>query len=520
MGYIFKYASGETKYLYPNFLINKINGSLTTTTSEAQRSVYIISEKINRPPEEITFKDIEKKIEELNYGDNFNKLLLLNKDYLDAILYLIVDGSLRMDDYDKIVKAESSEERKFLIINLLKKTGQHNSIFKPFLNHIPVKNDVTNIRIPVNKPISTTKQTGTTKPTIITKPTSITEIPKSTIGLVVLPYTYPNVSDKKIVNDTKTLGTSKFVGNPKPKTNFKFNKAEKTQSLLGGSLKLRASTKRYFTTQTCIDGLNTMARLENDLNNTFAVIGEEGEKDTTPGGFSSTNLKDLTELSTSNIKMKYLKIHTINGWPIEYYILQNRSDESVNKTKLDSYNSNITYYKRNEDGSYESVEINSEKEYNEYLDPLYRRCNGLDLIPSIGNFGAGICYNEVERFINIIDEDFDESRVYNDKDREKYKQELIAKIEKNKDSLKYSLYNPVLIDALKNYVDWLFTDDFYIDGKLSLVFPYYISSECAAYLGVASTVKDTLTISEKISRIYKTKRDKRIVTDKGIVNAE
>ena len=518
MGYIFKYASGETKYLYPNYLINKINGSLTTTTSEAQRSVYIISKKINRPPEEITFKDIEKKIEELNYGDNFNKLLLLNKDYLDAILYLIVDGSLRMDDYDKIVKAESSEERKFLIINLLKKTGQRNRIFKPFLNHIPVKNDsTTNIRIPVNKPISTTKQTGATKPTIIMKPTSITEIPKSTIGLVVLPYTFPKVSDKKIVNDTKTLGTSKFIGNPKPKANFKFNKAEKTQSLLGGSLKLRASTKRYFTTQTCIDGLNTMARLENDLNNTFAVIGEEGEKDTTPGGFSSTNLKDLTELSSSNIEMKYLKIHKNNGWPIEYYILQNRSDESVNKTMLDSYNSNITYYKRNEDGSYAEVKFtsaNKEKEYNEYPEPLYRKCNGLDLIPSIGNFGAGIRYSEVERFIDDIDEDFDESRVYNDKDREEYKQELIAKIEENKDSLESSLYNPVLIDALKNYVDWLFTDDFYVDGELSLVFPYYISSECAAYLGVASTVKDTVTISERISHILKTKGNKRILNAK------
>ena len=109
IGYIFKYATGEKEYLDPNILINRINGINTNITQTIPDSSYIISKKINRPVQEIAFKDIKKKIEELNYDDNLNKMLSLNKEYLDAILYLIVDDSLRMDDYDKIMKAESSE---------------------------------------------------------------------------------------------------------------------------------------------------------------------------------------------------------------------------------------------------------------------------------------------------------------------------------------------------------------------------------------------------------------------------
>ena len=89
--------------------------------------------------------------------------------------------------------------------------------------------------------------------------------------------------------------------------------------------------------------------------------------------------------------------------------------------------------------------------------------------------------------------------------KEKYKQELIEKIEANVDLLEDSLYKPVIIDLLKNYIEWLFTDDFYVDDKEAIDFPYYISSECEAYVRPASTVLKSLEISKKVIDVYNTK---------------
>lgn len=120
MGYIFRYSTNETRYLDPAILINKINGITSDTPKQTQNSIYMISKKLNKPIQEISFEDIKTKIDRLNYNDNFNKMLLLNKDYLDAILYLIADDALKVDEYEKIIKAESAEERKFLLISMLR----------------------------------------------------------------------------------------------------------------------------------------------------------------------------------------------------------------------------------------------------------------------------------------------------------------------------------------------------------------------------------------------------------------
>lgn len=476
IGYIFKYATGEKEYLDPNILINRINGINTNITQSIPDSSYIISKKINRPVQEITFKDIKKKIEELNYDDNLNKMLSLNKEYLDAILYLIVDDSLRMDDYDKIMKAESSEERKFLIIDLLKK-AKCNTIFRPFFNRMPVKNLSTKVKIRVDKP------------------TDIRALPKSTVGIVALPYTFPKVSEDNVINSIKTIGSTKFVGNSIAKEGFKFNSAENAQVLLGKKQLQRSETKRYFTTEICLMNLTDIVGIENEMNN---------------GAFSSNSLQNLAKLSVSNIEVKRLKIHKKDESPIDYYILQDRLNRTFNNAFIDKYEEHVIYYIRNADGSYADANIKSEQQYNAYSEPLYRKATESDLIPCISHFGTGLNYKEIEQFIDTIDENFDESRVYNDKNREKYKQELIAKIEKNADLLKPSLYKPVIIDGLKNYIDWLFDDGFYVDGKQSLVFPYYISSECENYLGPAAKVQKTLKIYDELSDIYGTKGDKRI----------
>ena len=105
MGYIFRYSTNETRYLDAAILINKINGITTDTPKQTQDSIYMISKKLNKPIQEISFEDIKTKIDRLNYNDNFNKMLLLNKDYLDAILYLIADDALKVDEYEKIIKA-------------------------------------------------------------------------------------------------------------------------------------------------------------------------------------------------------------------------------------------------------------------------------------------------------------------------------------------------------------------------------------------------------------------------------
>ena len=57
----------------------------------------------------------------------------------------------------------------------------------------------------------------------------------------------------------------------------------------------------------------------------------------------------------------------------------------------------------------------------------------------------------------------------------------------------------------KNYIDWLFTDDFYVDNAEAIEFPYYISSECEAYIRPASTVLKSLEISKKVTDVYNTK---------------
>lgn len=473
MGYIFRYSTNETRYLDPAILINKINGITTDTPQQTQDSIYMISKKLNKPIREISFEDIKTKIDRLNYNDNFNKMLLLNKDYLDAILYLIADDALKVDEYEKIIKAESAEERKFLLISMLKKVDSKSSIFNTFLAHLPIKNYFR----------------SSLSHTIAYEKITLNDVPRSTTALIGLPYTFPNVSEETVMKELKSLGNTTFIGNPSIGVGFDSGKA--TQKLLGFNSNQRAGVKQSISKEEFNKNLGIISNIESWL--------ETGRRTSKTIYYT----QNLIKFEVSVTKQKLCKQ---DGEPIDYYILERRRKETINGNLIieGAYNPDATYYIKNSNGAYEVISI-SEGNYFSYSDPLYQYRPNDYKIPCIDSFGPNFSRISIEKFINIIDENFNESRIYNERNKEKYKQELIEKIEANVDLLEDSLYKPIIIDLLKNYIEWLFTDDFYVDNEKSIEFPYYISSECEAYIRPASTVLKTLEISKKVVDVYNTK---------------
>ena len=198
---------------------------------------------------------------------------------------------------------------------------------------MPVKNLSTKVKIRVDRP------------------TDIKALPKSTVGIVALPYTFPKVSEDNVINSIKTIGSTKFVGNSIAKEGFKFNSAENAQMLLGKKRLQRSETKRYFTTEICLMNLTDIVSIENEMNN---------------GAFSSNSLQNLAKLSISNIEVKRLKIHKKDESPIDYYILQDRLNRTFNNAFIDKYEENKKYNIIYENDTYDN-EVKTEKENKNYI---------------------------------------------------------------------------------------------------------------------------------------------------------
>lgn len=494
MGCIFKYSDGSTRYLTADIIMRKLTGINTEVSESSMENRPIMVRKIKTPIKTYSFSDLKEiLLKKVGYGVNMNKLLAFNRDYIDAILFIAVNGYLDSAILNKILAADTQEQRKSYIIDCLYKVSYGN-LFNPFItNLIASKND----------------NTGKYKFGDITAT--------------------PNVSLNGGLMNTllteRNLCVRTLYSNPTKNVSFILTRSETMQNQSQTAL-YNAYAKIYSNVDFSKPGMNTYASVMKELKaleskaSSIAYIGlhfdllqacEEFDlvmktKDNVTFYKMESNAYYYTKVSENDEFDSSITYYEYSNDDYALYYCSTKQQFEANRSGLyirkTNYDADKTYYTKTPGGEY--VEQNvplGETEYSNKNAVFYSKVSSV--INYIYNFGTGfsskyaaILRNIISNYLNL---EISESRIATESSRLEYKDELMTKLynlDKKKNSL--GLYGPVIMDCLKNYIDWLFDDGYKVADELVMTFDYTISNDIKLYLEYLDLLQKLFAIDDSM----------------------